>query len=218
MARAFLILGLLCCLAAAEPPPLPAEPVELHGTLRCAGAPEGRFWARLLSPDKAYGGHRMLQLVYDPPRPESLAGTVLVDCPFVLLDAQLRLVAWNGRQGLSQVTPRQGGYHVVREVVEGEGLAAHAVGRESDLAGPRAWDLRLAPLLVALAWRPGTAASVRCLDFFGPGGEATVSWEGAAVTIAGASATAEAGPGGRLHRLVDAHGAALVAVDAPATP
>lgn len=213
-----LLLTLGLALSAAEPAAAPPAPIELHGTLRSIGGEAGRFWARLLAPDKAYGGHRMLQLVYEPPRPDSLAGTILVDCPYVLLDRQLNLVAWNGRQGLSQVTPRGDGYHVVREVTEGEGVAAQAVGRESDLPGPRAWDLRLAPLLVALQWRAEGAATQRCVDFFGPLPPATVSWQGTAVNLAGSPCTVEPGRDGRLRRLLDAHGAVLIAVQDPATP
>lgn len=218
MVRPLLLLILGLALVAADPPAVPPGQIELHGTLRCLGGEAGRFWARLSAPDKAYGGHRMLQLVYEPPRPDSLAGTILVDCPYVLLDHQLNLVAWNGRQGLSQVTPRAGGYQVVREVTEGEGVAAQAVGRESVLPGPRAWDLRLAPLLVALRWRAEGAVSQRCIDFFGPLPPATVSWQGTAVDLAGSPCTVEAGRDGRLRRLLDAHGAVVIAVEDPATP
>ncbi len=194
-------------------PTAPAGVLECHGTL--AGE---RFWLRLETPSKEFGGNRVMNLLYTPPVPAMVAGARLPDCPRLLLDLHLRLVAYNGRGTLNQIVPagKGSGYSVVRELwvkeelpadQAGTGKSAGEVPREQrrTITGARTWDVRLAPLLVALAWRKsGPEASVRAMDFFGPAGEATVvTWQGDTVSIAGRALRIEAGADGRVRRILD---------------
>jgi hypothetical protein len=210
-------LLLLTVLLAAAEPVAPSGSVDLHGTLWQPGQDQpAAFWARLLPPNKAYAGQRMLQLVYTPPPPTALAGTVLVDHPFLLVDGALRLVAWNGRGGLAQITSlTAGGYRVVREIISGEGIAARGEEDVRTLGAAPAWDLRLAPLLLALAWTPDSTAEVPLLDFYGDLPAASLRWSGTAVVLGDTTATVEPGPAGRLARLVASDGRVLVARAAP---
>ncbi len=202
-------------LAGGEPalPTAPTGRLECHGTL--AGE---RFWLRLEPASREFGGNRVLHLLYTPPAPAVVAGARLPDCPRLLLDAHLRLVAYNGRGTLNRIVPsaKKGlDYAVTREIwVKDQTSQDPAPGRTPDevpqeekrfLDGPRAWDVRLAPLLIALAWRKGGPdASVRALDFFGPAAEATVvTWQGYTVSIAGRALKIEAGADGRLRRILD---------------
>jgi hypothetical protein len=209
-------LVLCCCLAAdAADPPLPvlrtAEVLEVHG--RLDGQP---FWARLLAPDATFNHHRVLQLVYAPPAPEAVAGARLADCPFVLIDGNARVVAWNGRDSLSQVVPAApSGYSVVRELSTGEGDAASLSSDKRTIRGERGWDLHLAPLLLALTWTAGATGEVAVVDLFGAREKDALraSWNGEKVTIGGDGYTAAADGQGRLARLVDALGMARIEVD-----
>lgn len=210
--RALLAI-LLATLAWAVDTPLPTAPAgvpELHGTL--GGA---RFWARLSAAKAEFGGDRMLELVYTPPAPAQLGGAILVDCPFLLLDANLRLVAWNGRDGLSKAIARPDGYHVTREL-EGktiDGAAPAPTSAAGIVAGGRGWDERTAPVLLALAWRRGSAASVPCYDLFAQSPVASAaSWDGDRAVIAGRQFRVTADDAGRLLRLDDAAGNALLTV------
>lgn len=214
-------LAILLVLAAAAPavdplPVLPAEGQELHGRLHAeGGAAAAPFWLRLGLPEARFAGGRMLELVWEPPPAAALAGTVLADCPFVLLDAQARVLAWNGRHTLSQAEPEAQGYRVLRGVVEGAGIDAREVAHERRLPGPRAWDRRLAPLLLALAWRADGAATVPVTDLFGDLPPIELSWRGADVRCGAETWRAEAGPHGRLQRLCAADGRLLLALDPP---
>ncbi|TVR17817.1 MAG: hypothetical protein EA401_00200 [Planctomycetota bacterium] len=128
-----------------------AGTLELHGTMYGE-----RFWARLLPADARYGGNRVLQLLYTPPDPDDIGGTMLVDHPFLLLDNHARIIAWNERElGLSSVVFQgQEGYeiqHERSEMVSGQ-LAPTLVAIEVDLSQP-AWDSYLAPLHAILSLR-----------------------------------------------------------------
>lgn len=216
--KALLVLvALVAGLAAAEPlPVLPAGRIELHGRLHVeGGAAAAPVWLRLAEPEARFAGGRMLELVWEPPPAAALDGAVLADCPFVLLDQHGRVRAWNGRHTLSQAEPAGAGYRVVRGVVEGEGIAAHEVGLERTLPGPRAWDRRLAPVLLALAWRPDTAAAVPVVDLFGALPATELSWRGEAVRCGAAVWRVQAGRDGRLQRLTDGDGRVLLALDPP---
>lgn len=199
----------------AAPPPAapPAGTLEIHGSLH--GQP---FWARLLPPDAKYGGNRVLQLVYTPPTPEALAGAHLVDCPFVLLDGQLRVVAWNDRDSLSKAVhdAKTGAYRVTREVMVKEGDDQRPVPEDRVVPGQPGWDLRLAPVLLALGWKAGGAAQARAVDLFGPRHTEAlqVSWTEGKVLAGGQAWTAEADADGRLKRLTDAQGAVVIEVKA----
>jgi len=200
-------------LAGADPLPLPAAPgpVEIHG--RLLGQP---FWARLTAPDQRYGGKHVLQLVYTPPAPERLGGTHLTDCPYVLLDDQLRVVAWNGRDLLSNAVPDgKSGYKISLELSEGSGDEAHPKPEQRRIPGATGWDLNLAPVLLALGWRANSSAQVRTVDLFGPrfAEPLQVIWTPTSLTIAGENLTPTPDGDGHLQRLTDAQGAEVLVVE-----
>lgn len=183
---------------------------ELHGTL--AGQP---FWARLQPPDKQFGNNRVLQLVYTPPAESELGGAHLSDCPFVLLDPQLRIVAWNGRDTGSKAVPgAPSGYAITREISVIEKDDKRIDLDQRKLAGERGWDLRLAPILLALAWHSGSTNTVRAIDLFGPRhAEAlTITWNDTTISLAGTAFTAVPDANGRLATLKAADGSPLLSV------
>ena len=192
------------------PPALPPAVQELHGTL------DGqRFWAKLKAPDPQFGGNRVLELVYTPPVPDQLAGAHLSDTPFVLVDDHLRIVAWNGRDTGSTVTPNAPiGYRIGRDIEKGEGVDRHIENERRTIAGERGWDLRLAPVLLALIWTANSTAQVRIVDLFGPRhAEAlTVSWTAAAVTIAGQTWNIVPAADGRVQTVTNADGKPILTV------
>lgn len=203
---ATLLTAALGAVEAGDPPVAPAGTASLHGLWRTSegGKPE-RFWARLLSIEKRFGGHRMLQVVYDPPPRAAMGGTVLVDHPFALLDDRLRLVAWNGRHTLTRVVRIKGeaGYQVTRELQIGEGKDARPTSQEATLPGPRTWERHLAPLLLALVWRSGSSGSAPVSDPLGGGPSWTLSWDGVQVRFGERQHRIEQDAQGRLHRLLD---------------
>jgi hypothetical protein len=196
--------------AADLPPALPAAAQELHGTL------DGqRFWVRLKAPDPQFKGNRVLELVYTPPSAERLAGAVLSDVPFLLVDDRLRIVAWNGRDTGSTVTPAAPtGYRVGRDLEKGEGTDRHVENEKRAIPGERGWDLHLAPVLLALGWSKDTSASVRAVDLFGARhAEAlTVAWTGTAANVAGRPLTIVPDAEGRVQEVKDADGKVVLAV------
>lgn len=212
---AFALLLLTSMLSAGEPL-IDNTQHELHGTF--AGQP---FWARLTLPEKQFGNNRVLQLVYTPASDADLGGAHLSDCPFLLLDPQLRIVAWNGRDTGSQAVPdAPNGYSITREVSIIEGDDTRIDLQQRTIAGERGWDLRAAPVLLALGWRRGSSFTSRAIDLFGPRhGEAlTIAWQDAAVTIAGTAYTAVADENGRLKNLTAADGSALLTVTTRSSP
>ncbi len=184
---------------------------ELHGLLH--GQP---FWARLLVSDPAFGNHRVLQLVYTPPTPEQMDGAHLSDCPFILLDDHLRVVAWNGRDTASSVVPaaKDAGYVISRDLLVGEGDAKHSEAVKRVLLGGGGWDLNIAPVLLALCWRDGSAAQVPVVDIFGPRWKEPliVTWSQHQVQLAGQTWVAVADAQGRLKSLTTATGGAVLDV------
>jgi len=211
-----LLTLLLACAAAEDLPTAPAGSPELHGTL--AGE---RFWIRLNPAKAEFGGDRMLELVYGPPAPAQVGGALLPDCPFLLLDQHLLVVAYNGRDSLTQVVMRKAGYHVTREEEHKteDGKAAAATTREVDVAGPRGWDERLAPVLLALVWKRDGHGTVPSYDLFAAAPlRSAVSWNGEQVTIAGRACHATADSAGRLQRLDDAAGKPILTVTSWITP
>ena len=221
MIRVFLLTLTILALPAADLlPTAPSGPVELHGLFHGE-----RFWARLNPPEARFGGHRMLELLYSPPTPAAVAGAHLVDCPFLLLDERLRLMAWNGRDTTQQVLPTARGYRVVRELERpievGKDSAPDSVpdSDERDITMPRGWDERLVPVLLALAWRTGSRGEVPIADLFGPPAAAsTVSWQDRAVVIGGRPHQATADASGRLARLDDAAGTVVLSITAWTPP
>lgn len=187
-------------------PEAPTGTVELHGTLRGA-----RFWVRLHPPVDG-GEARQLELVYTPPTPEALGGSVLHDSPYLQVDGHLAIIAWDLRDGLSGIKPTKApaGYKVMREMVVGDD---HAVKSRSIL-GERGWDLHVAPVLLALGWRDGTSAEVRLVDFYGPRGldPLVVRWSPGELAVAGERWQAEPDVDGRLLRLRDAAGSDILVV------
>lgn len=183
---------------------------ELHGNF--AGQP---FWARLTLPEKQFGNNRVMQLVYTPPSDADLGGAHLSDCPFLLLDTHLRIVAWNGRDTGTQAVPgAPNGYSITREVSIVEGDDKRIDLEQRTITGERGWDLRAAPVLLALGWRSGSTFTTRAIDLFGPRhGEAlTITWQDTAVTIAGTTYTAIPDEQGRLKSLTNADGTVLLSV------
>jgi hypothetical protein len=207
-----LILLILACAAIGADLTVAPEQQELHGTF--AGQ---RFWMRLLPADKQFGGNRVLNLVYTPPAESELAGAHLSDCPFLLLDPHLRLIAWNGRDTGSKAVPAApDGYTVTREVNLTEGDDTRLDLQNRTIPGERGWDLRAAPLLLALGWRSGTSATIRAIDLFGPRHtEAlTVTWQDTAVTIGGTAYTAVPDTAGALKTLTATDGTQVLTVAA----
>ncbi|HYE04755.1 MAG TPA: hypothetical protein VEL07_04460 [Planctomycetota bacterium] len=192
-------------------PTIEAAQQELHGVLR--GEP---FWCRLLPSDKGLNGRRVLHLVYSPPSIAELGGAQLSDTPYVLLDDHARVVAWNGRHSLSNVHPHRAkdGYRIVREIPRGEGEAAQPGAEERRIAGPMAYDLRLAPVLLALVWRSGSQGAVPVVDLFGARHDERIElkWNGAEATIGAEAWRIEADEAGRLRRIVAADGTAIIEV------
>jgi hypothetical protein len=215
------LIGCALVAGAAEPLALPsAEPavIEFHGEFRQPGQEALKpFWIRIKAGDPQYAGHRLAELVYTAPAPATIAGTVLVDHPYLLLDDHLRLMAWNGREGLAKITAlTSGGYQVVREVTVGEGIAA--LGRESarTLSDALAWDQRLAPLLLAACWRADSQGQVPTVDFYGDQPASVVRWTGSDLHLNGQGARIEADERGACARIVAQDGT-LWFVRAPAT-
>ncbi len=215
-----LLAGPCALLVAGEAPPVAAPPggasqlvapavVELHGRLR--GEP---FWARLQAADPKYGNKRVLQLVYTPPSAETLAGAHLSDCPFVLLDDQLGVAAWNDRDSSASAQARAAGYAVSRDLLVGDGDAKHSEAVARPLPGAAAWDLHLAPVLLALCWQEGRAGQARVVDLYGPRFQEamSVAWHAQEVTLAGQALMAKADGTGHLASLVAADGTVLLAV------
>ncbi|MFW5845533.1 MAG: hypothetical protein ACOCXJ_04835, partial [Planctomycetota bacterium] len=133
-------------LPASELPQAAAGVQERYGSWN--GEP---FWLRLREPDERFGGMRVLELLYTPAGPEILAGTVLGDHPFLLLDEHLRLRAWNERGGSGSAAEYREdsdppAYHILAEVHRGEQVQ---ISRRRH-AAPPAWDRQLLPLLVLL--------------------------------------------------------------------
>lgn len=218
MTRLFALL-LLAALALGgddQLPNAPAGTVELHGTLHGA-----RFWARLSPPKTEFAGNRVLELVYTPPEPASLGGAHLSDCPFLLLDERLRLVAWNGRDSLSKAVAGNAGYRITREeeTRTADGTDTTPIGRDGAVNGPRGWDERIAPLLLALAWRSSSRGEVPTYDLFVAAPiRAATSWDDTRVMISGRNCRAVPDTSGRLARLDDAAGSPILTVAAWITP
>ena len=170
---------------------------------------------RIKAGDPAYAGHRLTELVYTAPTPATIAQTVLVDHPYLLLDDHLRLMAWNGREGLAKVTAlKSGGYQVVREITVGEGILA--LGQESVRTIPDglAWDQRLAPLLVAACWTSGSTGRVPTVDFYGEAPASEVTWNDGALQLSGSPARIEADAHGRCARIVGQDGRVWITITA----
>lgn len=194
----------------APPPVAPAGKVELHGSF--AGNP---FWVRLGEPSPEFGGKRRLELVYTPPAPEVVSGSIIHDSPLLLVDDRLAVVEWNNRDGATGITSTVApdGYKLVREV-HGEGERIELFSRT--LVGAPAWDLRLAPVLLALAWRGGEPMrAIRVVDFWGPRASEPLllTIVGTEVSIGDERWTVEADADGRLRRLLAEDGSALLTVE-----
>ncbi len=182
---------------------------EIHGQFD--GAP---FWARWLAPSAAYGGKRVLQLVYTPPKPASLDGTHLIDCPFLLLDGRARIVAWNGRGNLSCLTPldHDRGYRVSRETELGDDHGIQVM--EHRLESGLQWDLRLVPLHLALVWTATGEGRATAQDLFAakPTTPVTIRWSPGMITIGTVSWSPIADAGGMLATLKDDAGVIRIQV------
>ncbi len=197
-------------------PKAPTVQREFHGVLG-----SDRFWARLTTPKEEFAKQRVLQLVYAPPKPDQIGGAHLIDCPYLLVDDRLRLVAWNGRDSLSRVIANARGYVISREEEQktADGKELTPSSRDISIQGPRGWDERLAPILLALAWRANSTGSVPCYDLFAPVPiQSAVAWENTHVTIAGRKYEAQADSLGRLARLLDSTAAPVLTITAWTEP
>ncbi|TVR41098.1 MAG: hypothetical protein EA402_13260 [Planctomycetota bacterium] len=222
----FAATGPMAAEEGAHPAPamISAEQLELHGELY--GQP---FWARILKADQQFGGHRVMKLVYIPPKPEDIGGTHLVDHPYILLDRQARIIAWNERgQGLSAVEYRQRGYAVLHERSELHDGHLAPVQKRFNLSHPEpTWDAHLAPILLALTWRPDLPRTrIPAAAFFSEADSIPlhrVRIDGANIILPGnLSLRAEADTQGRLARLVDENDQVIFSVstwlsDSPAS-
>ena len=212
----FLLLLVVVQMQAADLPNLPAGTWECHGTVRLRGQEKPQqFWLRLLPPDKEFAGNRVLQVVYTPPDTAALGGTHLADVPFILLDSNSRVMAWNDRKGMSQMTPGKAGtatYVVSRDRTPTD--HTEIVADEKTIPGARGWDRTLAPLLLTLVWRPDQKMQIPCVDLFADEAVSTVTWNGPVVSLAGQTLQVEADATGQVKRLVDAHGDARVTITA----
>jgi hypothetical protein len=196
--------------ADAAKPVAPAGQVELHGRLR--GQP---FWLRLSPPQPELGGKRRLDLLFTPPAPAEISGSLMHDSPVLVVDEHLGLIRWDNRDGATGLTRTAApdGYKLMREV---HGAEDRIELLQRSLPGEPAWDLHLAPLLVAIVWRGDAPPSaMRTVDFWGPRAAEPLrtTIAGTAVVIGGSATTASADPAGRLRALVGADGAALLTVD-----
>ena len=193
---------------------LPSGTWSCHGTVALRGqASLERFWLRLLPPDSAFGGHRVVQVVYTPPPPLALGGTHLADVPFLLLDDEARIVAWNERSGLSQAAP--GSTAAATWVVTLDRTPENhteIVSQQRQVPGPRGWDRSIAPLLLALVWRTGTRSALPLVDLFGDEPASQCAWDGTSVTMGKQLLTVEPDADGRLKRLIGDNGSPLVVV------
>lgn len=189
-----------------EPAVLPALD---EGQYECDGTWNGeRFWLRLGPPNPTFGG-RLLQVVYTPPPPTALDGTFLDPHPWLLLDADLLLIGWNERSRMSRAQydaeAEPPGYRVVHEVEQTIGDERFPRQRERFRPGERAWDLRLAPALLALVWRADTRGRVPLIDLFATDDTRTVlSWDDRDVRIGPDRYHVQGDAEGRLQRLLDA--------------
>jgi hypothetical protein len=190
---------------------LPTGQIELHGRFN-----DQPFWLRLLPDDPAKGG-RIMQLVYTPPALGEINNTVLIDCPFLLLDAHAGILAWNGRGGLSEITrAADKSYKIVREIQVGEGDASLTDSKmRTTIPIEPLWDLRLAPIMLALTWKADASARMRLMDFFGPRitEELYVEWVGTDVTLAGVKYAVSTDDMRHFQALNDGQGRAIIAIE-----
>ena len=206
------LFGLLFARVQAAEPVAPVGLHVMHGTFANA-----KFWFRLQVPDKQFGVNRVCELVYTPPNASDLGGTQMSDCPFLLVDRAARIVAWNGRDIGTKVVPATPhGYKITHERHVGTGEEREIKLEEAKISGELGWDLRIAPILLALTWKADTSATVRLIDFFGPRhAEAlTLTWEGTAVTISGVKYTIVPNAQGQLAMLTAADGTNLITIAA----
>jgi hypothetical protein len=73
------------------------------------------------------------------------------------------------------------------------------------VAGERAWDLALAPLLLALTWHADGSGAVRVVDLFGARDheQLAATWAGPRAEVAGVVYTVVADGEGRVRTLLD---------------
>ena len=206
-----LALAFFCTVAlpAAELTVDPAQQ-ELHATF--AGQP---FWLRLLPADKQFANNRVLQLVYTPPSETELVGAHISDCPFLLVDPHLFIVAINGRDSGSQVVPSAPkGYAITREITVANGDDKRIDLEHRTITGELGWDLRLAPVLLSLGWHSDTSAEIRLVDLFGPrhAEKLNLKWNHTALTIAGTAYTISPDKTGNLQTITATDGTVLLTV------
>ena len=193
---------------------VPDAQIEFHGRWRGA-----LFWVRLYPRDAAIGGRRLMELSYVPPDQDETAGVVLADHPELLVDDVLRIFQWSeGGGSISglEYVPGEQRYAVVHERERDEGDQRVPYETSVRMAGPLAWDLRLAPVLLAIIWQPQTASpAIPVRDFFGPRSDAdlTLQWQDDRVRIGDQDYRIDADSEGRLATLRDHRGSIVLSVD-----
>jgi len=197
------IRGLVLAVLASALPAL-----ELHGELRAPGqAGLAPFWARLGVAEARFAGKRLMELVYTPPPAASLRGTVLLDCPFLLLDDAGRVRAYNGRSSLNRAEAVDGRWRVVREVQTGDQIASV----EDQVVGGPGFDRQLIALHLALVWRPGASGEAEVVDPFGGQPTTRVRWQDGTATW-GDETLRITSIDGHLATLLDRSGAPLIVI------
>jgi len=200
------IAMLLTCLGQAQA----SEPVALE----LSGVFDGKpLWARWLPKDPAFDHQRVLQVVYAPPAPAQLDHVQLSDCPFILLDAEARIVAWNGRSTASAVVSTTKGYRITRELdIPNDQQLRHD---ERVLTTPKTWDLRLVPLHLALVWSAKGSGTASAVDLFAtkPGAPVVITWSPGRLTVGPATWRPHPDGAGHLHQLFDSEGRERLRID-----
>ncbi len=197
----------------ASEPVMPDGTVSIHGRWRPdqRGA-DLRFWLRLTPPSAQHGGHRLIELVSEARSapPPALEQPRRSDCPFLVVDAMGRLMAWDDRTTATRIDRVADGYQGSIELVRRDDQApGERPVLMRCLAG---WERSTAPLLLALAWRDQADADIPLIDPLGGGSAGLLRWRAAVVDLGGRPCRVEADAAGRLQRLVADDGAPLVSV------
>ncbi|MFW5828953.1 MAG: hypothetical protein ACOCXA_01715 [Planctomycetota bacterium] len=207
--RALLLVLLPWLLIAAEGAALPGVQ-ELHGSFH--GEP---FWLRLRLPNASYQGHRVLELLYQPPAPGSLGGTILRGHPDVLVDDQLRVIAWKERGDAATAALWRGGqasrYESAYEFLDDDTF--QVVNRQQEMPAP-VWERTLAPLLALLVRPEALPLRGWCLSLFqrGPRQPLPVVLDQDELRIGDERYAVRRDPGGGIITITDASGTDLVRV------
>lgn len=193
--------------------PLPPGQTELHGRFG-----EHRFWMRV-TPKHPEVKQPLVRLQYQPPAKEALGGAILSEQPLLAITTTGAIVGWkdDAAECLSHVVyrPASGDYLVQREEILEAGRDSIPITKQVEIPGPLAWDLRLAPMMLAAIWRAGSEGSVAAIDFFGAdeARRQRLSWSRGQVAIDGEPRwTIVADADGYMHELRDSNDEQVLSV------